>query len=148
VQHFVALVKMNTISKIIFAMRLVQQGLTEIQLISVSVKFLHRELSLKSINIDCPTGCSSCTGPNNCLGCNSGFFFLDYRCESSCPAKTFPDPPRCSNCLLTCSACSASRQCDSCQSPYVLDGNVCTSFPSGSLTSCISKYFEPNTARE
>ena len=117
------------------------------------------------MKLDCPSSCTSCTNSTNCLTCKTNYYFHNYKCVSTCPAKTFGLTPPfiCTgkifllkplfhlviDCISTCATCDASKSCLTCKNPYVEDvqvSTVCTTAPSSSnnndpLNSCKSKEF-------
>ena len=73
----------------------------------------------------CSSPCLTCAGSSTtCKSCQTGNYFLNGACYSSCPSGTYSDynTSLCLGCDSVCLTCTGSgvNSCLSCKSPYFL----------------------------
>jgi proprotein convertase subtilisin/kexin type 5 len=91
----------------------------------------------------CDNSCLNCSViPNNCMSCNTGFYFFNNTCKTTCPNRMYGDNTtwKCTVCNSLCVLCSGSAtNCSECQTngtglSYLLN-NTC-------MKNCTIGYFE------
>jgi proprotein convertase subtilisin/kexin type 5 len=76
------------------------------------------------------TICLTCIqNGNNCLTCNTNYYYYQTGCLKQCPNQTYADVVigKCSNCPFPCSTCSNYTYCLTCLTTYYLFSNRCFS---------------------
>lgn len=74
---------------------------------------------------ECPNGCTSCEGQNQCTECFDGFL-SDGKCVSECPSGTFSSGHDCVSCSQSCEECKGTANfCIKCKESYVFHENEC-----------------------
>ena len=86
--------------------------------------------------IQCDISCKTCiTTSKSCLSCNTGQFYYNNGCITTCPAGYWARSTdnTCQTCLTSCTTCSAgtSSDCTSCPT-----GTYLSTTPKGSCLSC------------
>lgn len=79
--------------------------------------------------LHCPAHCENCTGPNNCLTCQSNFKLQDGMCTTKCNVANYYNvaTSQCENCSSHCRGCSSASMCSSC-GYYILSDGFCFPF--------------------
>lgn len=60
-----------------------------------------------------------------CTSCFSGLLLYNQTCIAQCPAKTFVDNLKCSDCAAECTNCTSLTVCQSCVAGKFLYGTQC-----------------------
>lgn len=82
----------------------------------------------------CVNNCRTCNGPDFCIDCKPGFFFLNDQCLTSCPVTAIQfDTKTCQSCTEPCYTCEGTVDtCTSCIPGFYFHNNECVSeCPSG-----------------
>lgn len=93
----------------------------------------------------CQPPCRTCEElVTACLSCSAGFFVpgAEERCQSGCPARTFPDAKSmtCTACPDGCEVCSDLFFCSQCAATYFFNGYTC-------LQACPRRFYGDATSR-
>ncbi len=83
----------------------------------------------------CNPSCKTCSGPNTCTSCNTGFNYQG-QCQPTCPTKTINSGGICLDCDPNCVSCSViTTNCSSCvPGTYRLDSRCYSACPTAHYT--------------
>ena len=83
--------------------------------------------------VGCSSSCQRCDINQNCLVCNTPFYFYSGNCVTNCPTNSFVNGNNCTNCLANCSTCSNITACIACAPlfPIMYNGLCLDKCPQG-----------------